>query len=127
MKKMFIGFLLGSVMLFTFGHVEAGVVQGSDGCDYWNGDRNYVAIAYSGIFVTYVQLDSCWWGDYHGTSVPCGQIVITPVDSSSQGGPNSPAYFFSNGSYQTWGGSTQRMNVRNVRAVVEKIYSAASQ
>ena len=126
MKKLIIIFLLGVSMISIFSHTEAGVVQGNDGCDYWNGDTNYVAIAYSGIFVTYVQLDSCWWGNYYGHDIPCGQIIITPMDSSSPG-PTSPAYFFSNGTYQTWGGSIQGMNVRNVRAVVEKIYSAASQ
>lgn len=102
------------------------LVADDNGCYFWNGDRNCLAITYLGYHCVVAKLDSCRFESYNGvTTVNATLYMLTPTGDSVQN--LAFGNFFSNGVFKFVGGDYSRVSIGNVNNVIATLTEHASQ
>ncbi len=127
MKKLLLGIFAG-LMLMTFSsQTEASLLSDGNGCYYWNGDRNYLAVVRAPNYVRFVRMDSCRFATMEDYGYRAVQVILST--GSAEGNSvifNDVAYILPNGSIKHgFGGGWERVSIGNTNSVVRAIYNAA--
>ena len=125
MNKLLFVVLAGLMMMTFSSKADASLVPDGNGCYYWNGDPNYLAVVRAPNYARFIKLDTCEYDSIDGlkgvratlvTGDPNGFLVLF----------NDVVYVMSNGMMKHgMGGDWEDINVGNVRSAVRVIYNAA--
>lgn len=125
MRKMLL-FVLAGLMMMTFSSkADASLVPDGNGCYYWNGDRNYLAVVGAPNYARFIKLDTCAYGSIDGLNGVRATLATADPDGCSILF-NDVVYVMSNGMMKHgMGGDWEKINMGNVRSAVRVIYNAA--